>query len=419
MRLNRLQQEPRGRGAFLAFMWIVLVTFFCIQIASCKPQQVRGVRQKPRPEGTPDAERFRKPNAIPELRAVWMTNVDSQVLLSKESVKEAMERLSRLNFTTVYPVVWNKGYTLYPSPLLKQVVGAEVMPSPAGLEGRDLIKEMIAHGNRLDLDVVPWFEYGFKIPANSEIVRKHPQWLSANVKGATTLSQDGVPIAYLNPFHPEVQNFIFQLVSEVVLRYPVPGIQFDDHFSLKKDFGYDAYTRAQYMASTGSQPPTDVDDARWVQWRADRLTEFVGRLSTRLRTLKPGLRISVSPNPAGFAKKEYLQDWVAWRDRGYVQEIVVQIYRDDATAFRNETAKPEMRGGSVAAAAAGIKAGLRGKPVPAARIREQVQTARAQKLSGVSFFFYESLLNFPAPGETPASRESLLSQIFAQPARAP
>jgi uncharacterized lipoprotein YddW (UPF0748 family) len=47
---------------------------------------------------------------------------------------------------------------------------------------------------------------------------------------------------WLNPFKPEVQQFINNLVAEIAVRYDIDGIQFDDHTALPSDFGYDPYT---------------------------------------------------------------------------------------------------------------------------------------------------------------------------------
>ena len=50
-----------------------------------------------------------------EVRGVWLTNVDSDVLFSRDNTTEAIANLAELNFNTLYPTVWNWGYTLYPS----------------------------------------------------------------------------------------------------------------------------------------------------------------------------------------------------------------------------------------------------------------------------------------------------------------
>jgi uncharacterized lipoprotein YddW (UPF0748 family) len=109
-----------------------------------------------------------------EIRGVWLTNVDSDVLFSKDSLRQAVRRLDRLNFNTVYPTVWNGGYTLYPSKVAKEAFGQEMDPEP-GLQGRDMLKEAIDLSHSRGLSVLPWFEFGLMAPADSELVRRHPE----------------------------------------------------------------------------------------------------------------------------------------------------------------------------------------------------------------------------------------------------
>ncbi|MER3477646.1 MAG: hypothetical protein C4287_15600, partial [Leptolyngbya sp. ERB_1_2] len=51
----------------------------------------------------------------PEIRGVWLTLNDLDVMKDRNKVQEAMNQLGRLNFNTIYPVIWNSGYVTYPS----------------------------------------------------------------------------------------------------------------------------------------------------------------------------------------------------------------------------------------------------------------------------------------------------------------
>jgi uncharacterized lipoprotein YddW (UPF0748 family) len=82
-----------------------------------------------------------------ELRGVWLTNIDSDVLFEHHRLTKALQRLRELNFNTVYPTVWNWGYTLYPSPVAKQVIERSLDPTP-GLQGRDILKEIVKQGHQ-------------------------------------------------------------------------------------------------------------------------------------------------------------------------------------------------------------------------------------------------------------------------------
>lgn len=62
----------------------------------------------------------------PELRGVWLTDVDSKVLFSRKRIAEAMTFLAAHHFNVVFPVVWNQGYTLYPSAIMDSLFGIPI-----------------------------------------------------------------------------------------------------------------------------------------------------------------------------------------------------------------------------------------------------------------------------------------------------
>ncbi len=65
------------------------------------------------------------PPKITELRGVWLTNVASGVFYSPWGIDRALSQLAQLKFNTVYPVVWNRGNTFYPSSVAKKVIGRD------------------------------------------------------------------------------------------------------------------------------------------------------------------------------------------------------------------------------------------------------------------------------------------------------
>ncbi|MFM6200689.1 MAG: glycoside hydrolase family 10 protein, partial [Dolichospermum sp.] len=138
------------------------------------------------------------PNST-ELRGVWLTNIDSDVLFERERLKQSLRTLQQFNFNTVYPAVWNWGYTLYPSKVAAKVIGKAVDPTP-GLQKRDMLKEIITEGHKQNLTVIPWFEFGFMAPADSLLAKNRPGWLT-NRQDGTKIVKEGIHNrVWLNPF---------------------------------------------------------------------------------------------------------------------------------------------------------------------------------------------------------------------------
>ncbi len=380
----------------------------------------------PKADTAKDADKTAKPkpdeplfpplrSAKEEIRGVWLTNNDMLLLKDRSKLSAAVDKLASLNFNTLYPVVWNSGYATYHSQVVQQ---RGIQPFLyRGTEGQDILTEVLAQGRRNGMLVIPWFEFGFMAPLTSELAMMHPNWLTQQRDGTQTSVGPAGEVAWLNPFRPEVQQFITDLVVEVISNYDVDGIQFDDHMSLPSKFGYDPYTVALYKKEMKKDPPTNPQDEAWIKWRADKITEFMVKLKQAVRQRKPNAIISVSPNYAAHAYKFQLQDWATWVKKGVVDELIVQVYRSDLNSFKSKLVLPEMiETQKKIPTAVGILTGLRRQPVPMGRIQQQVFAANNQGL-GTVFFYLESL--WDEGPESPSDRLSGLQYLFPRMASRP
>jgi len=347
-----------------------------------------------------------------EIRAVWFTANDMDVLRDRERMRSAVKKLAELHLNTIYPVVWNSGFAYYPSAVSERNGLQDFQYR--GLQGQDILKELIEEAHSQGLLVLPWFEFGFMVPPGSELTQRQPDWLSRRRDGSlTSVSAAGV-VSWLNPLHPKVQALLSELIFEIATNYDADGIQFDDHTSLPNDFGYDAMTTALYKRSTGREPPANPADGAWVKWRADRISAFIQQLATQLRQRRPGFLVSLSPNYHDFAYKLQLQDWLTWVRQGSVDEVVVQLYRPDLASFEADLNRPEFAASRQRVpTAVGIFTGQRTQPVPIERVVGQAQAARRRGL-GAAFFYYESL--WEEAQEPAALRQLALEALFHQAA---
>ena len=353
-----------------------------------------------------------------EIRGVWITNVDSAVLFNTTVLKEAVQQLARLNFNTLYPAVWNWGYTTYPSVVAKQAIGAAVDPRPIGLDGRDALTELVQQSHQKGIAVIPWFEFGFMAPEDSALAIRHPDWLTQQRDG-TQVWQEGIyPRVWLNPFKPEVQQFIQSLILELVSNYDIDGIQLDDHFGLPYQFGYDDYTVQLYRREQGKVPPSNPKDPDWIRWRAEKITSFTTQLFRAIKARKHDVLFTLSPNNYDFSYNHSLQDWRTWQQQGLIEELVLQVYGNNLQAFMAQLKAPDSQAARQhIPTAIGILTGLKKLPVPMQQVREQVQSVRKQGFAGVSFFFYETLWHLVAEPE--AARKAAFQSFFPSPAPRP
>lgn len=377
------------------------------------------------------------PTSKNEIRGVWLTNVASGVLYSPWGIHRALNQLEAVKFNTIYPVVWNRGYTFYNSKLAKQVTGKTAEPLLRLLHfGKDILREIIQLGGQKNLRVIPWFEYGFMTPSNSDLARLYPQWLTVENSGEKTTLQESRELgqissdkprvrqflrrffhqeAWLNPMHPEVQAFIKGLILEVVENYNVDGIQIDDHFGMPVEFGYDAFTIGLYQKEhQGKSPPYNPLNPEWMRWRADKITTFMTDIAKDVKSIKPNIIISLSPNSQHFAYNNYLQDWETWVKKGLVDELVIQVYRHDKNSFITELKQPALKLASQKIpVGVGIFTGNPQNPIEMKQIREQVQIVRQTQFRGISFFYWETLWSYMTP-ESPQQRRKGFLELFSK-----
>jgi uncharacterized lipoprotein YddW (UPF0748 family) len=262
------------------------------------------------------------------IRGVWVTNVDSDVLTSQAKIQAAIDLCDQLNINTIFAVTYNKAETTYPSQVMNTLVGKLIGNA---YTGRDPLRELIDAAHTKNIKVFAWFEYGFAAFNGSPgpILQTQPTWAAINSSGNAVVKNG---FHWLNSLHPDVQQFMTDLVLEVVTNYPdIDGVQGDDRLpAMPTEGGYDTYTVNKYKAEhAGVAPPTDRTDDGWVQWRADILNAYAQSLYSQVKQINPNCLVAMSPSPLDFGLREYLQDYTKWVKGGYCDIVSPQLYRRD------------------------------------------------------------------------------------------
>lgn len=330
--------------------------------------------------------------AVQELRGVWITNVDSDVLSSRAKIAEAMDFLRATGINVVYPVVWNKSVTLYPSDVMEKEFGVRMDPV---YSGRDPLAEIIIEAHRNGIEVVPWFEYGFASSYKSgggPILEARPQWAAIDQEGRL-VTKNG--FEWLNPLDPEVQNFLASLILEVATNYDVDGVQGDDRLPAMPTLGgYDRLTVGRYKLAFGREPPTDIMDKQWVQWRAEILNKFLADLHRQIKALNPHLIVSMSPSVYDWSLFEYLQDSKNWVDRGLVDTLHPQAYRykvADYEALIDGMVGRQFTPEQMSMLYPGVLIKVGNYRIPTADLLACISYNRKKGVAGEVLFFYEGL----------------------------
>lgn len=326
------------------------------------------------------------------MRGVWVTSTDSRVLDAPSGIREAVDRCAALGLDTLYVVTWNQGRTTYPSRVVEALTGEAIDPR---YRGRDPLREVVEAAHGRGLRVIAWFEYGFAAahqPEGGALLRARPGWAALDRQDRPVVKNG---FAWMNGFLPEVQDFMVDLVMEVVRAYGIDGIQGDDRLpAMPSESGYDPTTVARYRSEHGgSAPPQDPKDAAWIQWRADRMTDFLARLHRTVKAHRPDLLVSMAPSPYPWSKTEYLQDWPVWLRKGLVDQLHPQLYHRDPVRYEAALGAQlrEVPVGQRSRCSPGILLKLGDYAPSEAFLAGVLRAHRVHGIAGASFFHYEGL----------------------------
>jgi len=262
-----------------------------------------------------------------ELRGAWVAWAGTNVP-STDQIATTMDELAAANFNIVYVDVWRYGYPYFRSDVFHKYARYYTDPNLGDdhlQSDRDVLAEMIAEAHRVGLHVEAWFEAGFNGAATTEspLFQMKPEWFAKKKDGSTAYyGQAGPSMIHC---HPEVQQFLIDLAQEIVREYDVDGIQLDRIRYPSTDCGYDTLTVNLYKEEhDGSPPPSNINDQEWVQWRADKLTDFIGRIYDSLKTVNPDIIISNATIP--WDPMQFCQDWSEWANNGYLDVLIPMLY---------------------------------------------------------------------------------------------
>ncbi len=293
----------------------------------------------PTPAATYEASTVAPPKPAREFRGAWVasvSNIDwpSQPGLSTAQQKaELIAMLNRavwLNLNAIILQVRPACDALYSSQLepwseyLTGTMGKP--PSPY----YDPLEFAVTEAHQRGLELHAWFnpfrarQSGAKSPVSDKhISRTQPQLVRQYGK-----------FLWLDPGEREVQEHSLRVVMDVVKRYDIDGVHFDDYF-------YPEHT----PSALGSDFPDDTSWRRFgvngklsrEEWRRENVNTFIQRVYQSIKATKPWVKFGVSPfgiwrpkNPPQIRGKDAYAELYAdsrkWLANGWLDYFAPQLY---------------------------------------------------------------------------------------------
>lgn len=165
----------------------------------------------------------------------------------------------------------------------------------------------------------------------------HPDWLAQSRSGSQGLSHMPA-LRLLSPAHPDARRALIEAAASLAERHDLDGIQIDHarfEFPDKRgdDWDFSVASRARAKSDLGFDPieigeKTHPEEwERWLAWREEIITSFVGEMSEAIRAVKPNLVVSAAVYPEVTKRRRDIgQNWSQWLQRGFIDAAIPMIY---------------------------------------------------------------------------------------------
>ncbi|RUR91221.1 hypothetical protein PB16LOC_02816 [Pectobacterium versatile] len=272
----------------------------------------------------------------PPVASVNVSSPASRITQQQDALKGKLDKLKSLGINTVFFQVKPDGTALWPSKILPwpDMLTGNIGENP----GYDPLQFMLDEAHKRGMKVHAWFNpYRVSVNTKPSTVTELNRTLSQNPASVFVLHRDWIRTAgdrfVLDPGIPEARSWITSIVAEVVARYPIDGVQFDDYFYAESSGSMlnDGETFKKYAQGFGSK----------ADWRRHNTQLLIEQVSRTIKQLKPEVEFGVSPagvwrnrshDAAGSdtrgaaAYDEAYADTRQWVQKGLLDYIAPQIY---------------------------------------------------------------------------------------------
>ncbi|HEY3932866.1 MAG TPA: family 10 glycosylhydrolase [Verrucomicrobiae bacterium] len=217
---------------------------------------------------------------------------------------------------------------------------------------------------------------------------------------------------WLDPGEPTVRDYVLRVVIDVVKRYDVDGVQFDDYFYPypEKDSAGRALDFPDYATWKKYGLPNGLERG---DWRRQNVNQFIQSVYQNIKAAKPWVKFGISPfgiwrpqNPPQIrgldAYATLYADSRKWLAEGWLDYFAPQLYwpadqREQSFPvllkwWREQNVKGRNLWPGLSAANVGAK-------FSANEIVRQIQITRGQNVNGEIFYHLKNLTDNPALAE--------------------
>lgn len=285
-----------------------------------------------------------------EMRAGWMASVaninwPAKKGLTQEELKKGfivyLDSLAAVNANAVIMQIRPTGDSFYPSALEPWSIYLTGVQGQAPEPLWDPVGFMVEEAHKRGMEFHAWLN-PYRIAQNdttkfagTHAIQEHPEWF---------VTYGGQ--MYFDPGNPGSAKYTNEVVRELVSRYDVDGVHFDDYFypykvSAKDSLGKSYVVDFPDSLSWGKYGKPFFKDKN--AWRRNNVDQLIKMLSQTIRETKPWVKFGISPfgvwrnkstdpvrgsdTQAGVENYDDLYaDILLWSEKGWIDYVTPQLY---------------------------------------------------------------------------------------------
>ena len=325
---------------------IILLATICLFIRSCSIHNNTTVKQTDNSSQNTVALYPSGDIISPEIRGAWIASVcnidfpsapDLSIEALKKELDTIIESAERLKLNTLLFQVHPSADALYKSDLFPV---SRYLSSERTLYF-DPLEYLISRCHTNEINLYAWIN-PFRVTVNKHIDKSEALTEIDTLTGAgktpdLLIFYDGQ--LYYDPGNPSVKEIITSCIEEIVSRYKVDGIVFDDYFYPYPN-GYESFDDSLSFVEYSTGETLE-------EWRRNNINGIIKECFDTVKRIDRSIRFGVAPfgiwkNGNGGrsgsltngleAYSSLYCDALAWVDGGYVDFISPQLYWNDEKA---------------------------------------------------------------------------------------
>lgn len=321
-------------------------------------------------------------------RGIWHRPNDTGEEKDLNGVISVLERFKTAGINLVFIESFYHGRAAYRSDLVPY--NNKLERAYGGYS--DYLSAFLAEAEKRGIEVHAWVEDFYIGVEENFFTRERLEWLLKTKSGGTRQSE-GDGFLFLDPANAEACNYLINIYLELLERHPrIKGLNLDYiRYPLSSKDDDTGYTEAALKAF-GLNP--DENFEKWIDFRADKVTEFVKKVRESVGKKFPEIKFSTAVFPERKLSYETKkQDFSRWLKEGLLDFVTPMAYYDDEEKLKE--ALTEMIGFCRnVPCLAGLSCTYHNLPVT--EVYNQMDLSLGLGAEGVVFFGSKSVLENPA-----------------------